>query len=982
MRIKTLAGRLRLIAALALAAMTASVRASAAQKAEVNIGVGIQGLAAVSSLVASPGATTGSINVTWTEPGGNGIVLPTAYDMRVSTFADITTDAQFDAALPLSAFSVSPLPAPGPGGGAAGMVVSGLEPGVTYYFGLREFDSTGPTPLRSTWLRTPSFNALNAARAKFTPVPPNAITDLTLAITGVPGQIRLTWTSPSTNVKVSSYTLVYSTVGVVDLAGDTTAWFNLAVATRTIVAPAKSSGSLEALLVNALPTGTTVFFGIKSTDLVGQVSDIDTKAAGGATQIKVNLQESISLFASTGAASGSIDLTWEEPIIVGLTPPVVYDIRVSTVANFSDNAGFLAAQPLSAFSPTPVPAPTGSGANTTLTVTGLIPGVTHYFGIRLRDSDAPPIQTDWVRTSTLSAHNFAPAQFIPHAPSAVTDLVAVSGVAEGDVALSWTAPGNTNFVPMASYEVRYASFSAVSLGGDATAWFNVAPGSASFAALTPGNAVAVNIGGLYPLATWYFAVRSLDVRGELSPVDFKATSGVQVSTMPRNFAPPPPTGLTGVAGLRQATLSWNDLTPAQKGLAFGVYKLYRSTDPANSFVAVTTTTALSYLDKPLTAFTTVYYKVASWEGPGGLEGVASSTVSVVPFTLAPQEPFGLVVTPSSTTVRIDWKRTTRFADTTPFFSTSAPTTDELIGYSIRRSTSFCEPTFVEIATMTYTTLSFTENTMGNPYLYQVKSFNSYGASTSTLITSTLGDMHFFLTDCVSEVSISRAEASILLASSNTLGGDVLISRRQRAEDAANGIVQSAEFRPLLNGVTELKNFFLPKPARIVLHYKTDASGGVSPLGGMSAEAVSPKNLGMYWHNGAEFKKLYGRVDTVNKTVEVESPNLGVYQIRSVFRADGAVFDVSNVSAKVITPNDDGLNDVFIVTYDPGPRGILPDGRIYDMRGAYVASMRPGLVPNTLTWDGRMNGAVVTGGVYVYQIKGDGKTFNGTIVIAR
>ena len=30
----------------------------------------------------------------------------------------------------------------------------------------------------------------------------------------------------------------------------------------------------------------------------------------------------------------------------------------------------------------------------------------------------------------------------------------------------------------------------------------------------------------------------------------------------------------------------------------------------------------------------------------------------------------------------------------------------------------------------------------------------------------------------------------------------------------------------------------------------------------------------------------------------------------------------------------------------------------------------------------MIGTVVTSGVYVYQVKGDGKTFNGTFVVAR
>jgi len=85
---------------------------------------------------------------------------------------------------------------------------------------------------------------------------------------------------------------------------------------------------------------------------------------------------------------------------------------------------------------------------------------------------------------------------------------------------------------------------------------------------------------------------------------------------------------------------------------------------------------------------------------------------------------------------------------------------------------------------------------------------------------------------------------------------------------------------------------------------------------------------------------------------------------------------------VITPNGDGLNDVAIFTYDPGPKNVQAAGRIFDLRGAAVADMAPGLVPNTLTWDGRMNGRPASGGVYVYRITGDGKTFTGTIVVAR
>ena len=139
---------------------------------------------------------------------------------------------------------------------------------------------------------------------------------------------------------------------------------------------------------------------------------------------------------------------------------------------------------------------------------------------------------------------------------------------------------------------------------------------------------------------------------------------------------------------------------------------------------------------------------------------------------------------------------------------------------------------------------------------------------------------------------------------------------------------------------------------------------------------------MFWYNGSEFKKMYGYVEAIAQTVTVESPNLGLYQIRSLFRADGAVFDLSNVSGRVVTPNGDGLNDLIIFTYDPGPRNISARGRIYDMTGAFVADMVPGLVPNTVVWDGKMNGRSASSGVYVYKIEGDGKTYTGTVVVAR
>jgi gliding motility-associated-like protein len=118
---------------------------------------------------------------------------------------------------------------------------------------------------------------------------------------------------------------------------------------------------------------------------------------------------------------------------------------------------------------------------------------------------------------------------------------------------------------------------------------------------------------------------------------------------------------------------------------------------------------------------------------------------------------------------------------------------------------------------------------------------------------------------------------------------------------------------------------------------------------------------------------------------VDSPNLGTYQVRAQARStSGPVFDISGVQSRVITPNGDGLNDLFVVQYDPGPDYVTPTGQIFDLRGAFVSNMVPSQAQGgySMVWDGKMNGTPVHSGVYVYRIQGGGKTFTGTVVVAR
>jgi hypothetical protein len=291
----------------------------------------------------------------------------------------------------------------------------------------------------------------------------------------------------------------------------------------------------------------------------------------------------------------------------------------------------------------------------------------------------------------------------------------------------------------------------------------------------------------------------------------------------------------------------------------------------------------------------------------------------------------------------------------------------------------------------YTT-SLVNGTGGLGYYYHIKSYNTQGVSTNTLTVSSLGQRLFALDTSGTALTLDAASALMLNAATNGYGADIRIMSTRHPEDVGEAVFQSAKWTAFLDGVIELKGFTLSKPARVTLHFDmldgvvvptTASVAGLSAAGSAAAPAaVAPKNLGMYWHNGSEFKKMYGNVDVNAQTVTVDSPNLGLYQIRSLFRADGAVFDLSNVSGRVVTPNGDGRNDVIIFTFDPGPRGVQARGRIYDVTGAFVADMVPGLVPNTVVWDGKMNGRAASSGVYVYKLEGDGKTYTGTVVVAR
>ncbi|MFA6028723.1 MAG: hypothetical protein WC969_02585 [Elusimicrobiota bacterium] len=954
-------------------------------------------IAAISNLTALPGAASGSVSLTWTEPDSAELIAPLAYDLRVSTVANMDDDASFDAAQPLSAFSGTPLSVPTGSVGPAALVVTGLTPFTTYYFALRMQDSQ---PVVSQWSRLPllAINANNYSLPNRIPGPPDAVTDLT-ALTGADdGEIALAWTAPRNPnfTTVTSYELRYATFSRAGVVSDA-AWLSRAE-TRTL-APAKAPGALEGLTLTGL-TPTLYFFAVRSIDRGGDVSPLDLAAAtpAQAQARSRGISPVTDLHAGAGASAGELQLSWSEPGRSGTQAPERYELRASSASNIGDDAAFAAAQPLSVFTGTPLPAPTTAyGETRTLVLTGLNPLTTYYFALRVEDSSGTARLGRWLRDPALglNASNFGLPRFVLTAPDAVTDLTALATASEGELALAWTAPRNANFVPIARYELRFATFSIAQTGGDSAAWYALSAASAAAVspAHDPGSVETFLLQGLNASSTFYFAVRSYDAISEVSALDARATGGLQVFAKPFNLPPATPSGLSAGNGLNKAFVRWDALSPAQAGVDFKEYALYRSSQSGGPYDLRIATTAAALTDWPLTAFTTYYYRI-SGRDQEGLESTLSPVVAALPYTLPPMEPLGLTQSISSNTFNLNWSTTTRFADGTLFESTGTPLADELIGYQVSRSTDPCDH-FSLSAVNGVSQTSFTDVTNGDLFYYRLRSYNTLGVSTDSLAISSLGDRSYFIDDCASRVVLPNSSADLLLnGARNGLGDDIQIARRRLPQEVGDKIFQSVEFVPMLGGVSEVKNLVLAPPVPVVLHFVTQGGKPVPHTSGVSLQDVRAQkgtvlaaaeddvqNLGIFWNNGVEFKKLYGKVDAAEQTVTVVTPNLGRFQVRGIFREQGVTFDLSNITSRIFTPNGDGKNDVVIFSFD-NPKNASVEGKIYDLRGAFVAMMAPGPLENSLMWDGKMDGRTVTGGVYIYQVKGDGKTFNGTLVVAR
>jgi gliding motility-associated-like protein len=150
--------------------------------------------------------------------------------------------------------------------------------------------------------------------------------------------------------------------------------------------------------------------------------------------------------------------------------------------------------------------------------------------------------------------------------------------------------------------------------------------------------------------------------------------------------------------------------------------------------------------------------------------------------------------------------------------------------------------------------------------------------------------------------------------------------------------------------------------------------------------ATPNDLSLYYFNGVTWIKVGGTTDFGLQAVKTRTSYLGLYQLRVSARSSVLNLDTANVFPRVFSPNNDGFNDrVYFVVENPNDAPI--NGNIYDTNGRHVATLPPPQtsqgIGTTLHWDGKhKNGGRVPAGIYHYKIEGEGRSFTGTVVVAR
>ncbi|OGR86701.1 MAG: hypothetical protein A3A86_07870 [Elusimicrobia bacterium RIFCSPLOWO2_01_FULL_60_11] len=677
------------------------------------------------------------------------------------------------------------------------------------------------------------------------------------------------------------------------------------------------------------------------------------------------------LDASGAVNEGEVLLQWTAPDsdgFPGVGPPVSnYYVRYATFS-VTDLAGDTTAwwtMASTTYTTTGPPQPQAQSESEILT--GLEPGATLYFAIKSRSVTGNVSFIDILSETGPQANALVPDA----APPVVTGLSLA--VSSRTLVLSWTASTATD---VANYRIYMDSQEPQDIFIPTV----TAPSGTTFYAFN--DLISDN--------TYYFYVTALDkgLPAFLGDVLESAPSSV-VSAVPVSTIAPvsPIQGLMATPGDRQVALDWDDSTdPSVAG-----YFVYRSLADIGPFAKVNLTALTSsyFQDTGLTNGVTYFYALTTADA-GGTESVFSSTVSARPRKSAagrPQEPTGVFGVLSSTgTFTLNWSAVT--------MDITLSTRVELASYRIYKSSALEGPFYYRDAVAPDAVSWISPDLVPPTVWYLVRAVDtSDNESDDSMRVETLPvtNMTAVSRDETVRVVFMGDDSKVLRGGTNGRGEDLrIIVERETYEEQGNVLGSYAIKSIGAASGNEFKDMRFTKPT-VGLYFRFSKglkAPYIKPGPAFRYAGKSFKDVSVFWHNQVEFVKFGGAVDEDSGVVSVKSASpLGRYQVRQVLR--GTEFAITQITPrKIFTPNGDGVNDEIILFLENPNDSVISQARIFDLTGAEVADFEQGIVAGemgviSLKWNGKdRSGGYARSGVYIYQIKADGKTLNGTMVVAR
>ncbi|MEA3506496.1 MAG: hypothetical protein U9R36_03285 [Elusimicrobiota bacterium] len=727
----------------------------------------------------------------------------------------------------------------------------------------------------------------------------------------------------------------------------------------------------------------------------------------------------------SGGKEGKIDLSWTAPQTELDVLVSDYYIRWSTLsvndAPFSGNTtawweGADGTDQIGTLESSP-----GLPVSFTVENEGLIPQSTYYFAVKAADEFGNISSFD-EKTESLS-QTFARASWDNIYPAAVGDLSGTAEHGAREITLSWTSPGDDGNTGQASqYYIKYATYSVDDLEGDTAAWWYGADDASDKSPLpappkTAGSGETYTITGLDHNFQYYFALKSSDERNNISLIDTKSASSSQEGIYPKseNVKPVAITDLSAAAvpGNAEAELSWTApydgygnaadsyliryATYSVAGLAGGTTAWWNAAHSCiNSLAPSAPGSSESIIVDGLSGRPTFYFAIKSVNKYANISDIdtraatgAQASAFIEGYLIEPMAPAGIKIDNISSTgdVTLRWSRTILNTDLTKYSQHGF--------YRVYRTYGPAGAWTLVYSTTAYRdSYTWTDSSVSSGYtaFYRVRAVNKFGNPSGPSMaadTSSEREISASSADGTAGIHIPASISDILYKESNAYGDDIIVEI-DNVETSDEDVLGRYLYRAISARTgKEAESFIFSSPrARIDFRYSTSDGNIVT-----GASSISPKEddrqLAIYWHNGIEWIKLGGKVDTLNNTVSISAGAIGNYAVKLAWRPDS--FEIIGIQPdKIFTPKSEYTN--FIEFKYDNPREARVSGKIYDLRGAFVSSMESGNTATigdssgSLLWRGKYSsGDYAPAGVYIYQIEVTGaeeEVLNGTVIIAR